>query len=256
MIKFFRKIRQQLLTDNRFSKYLLYASGEIVLVVIGILIALQINNYNQKGKDINKEQFYLNALFEELKQDTASYNKEIGGLQFMEDAARYVLTVLDDPSKQVKDTLALLNNFKFMIAFDQQLPEPVIWQELQSTGNLALIQNRKLISELYAYNQTIKSCDLDFKNNASVFINQGRYYDSATFTVEDQDDFFNNFKVNHIPNDPKVLFTLLNSPDIYKNTKGILTGMLISKRVLRKVKNSALIPLKTLEHELKINNEG
>jgi len=47
MIKFFRKIRQQLLTENKFTKYLLYAIGEIVLVVIGILIALQINNNNQ-----------------------------------------------------------------------------------------------------------------------------------------------------------------------------------------------------------------
>jgi hypothetical protein len=46
MIKFFRKIRQQLLTENKFSKYLLYAIGEIVLVVIGILIALSINNWN------------------------------------------------------------------------------------------------------------------------------------------------------------------------------------------------------------------
>ena len=47
MIKFFRKIRQRLLTENKFSKYLLYAIGEIILVVIGILIALQINNANE-----------------------------------------------------------------------------------------------------------------------------------------------------------------------------------------------------------------
>ena len=48
MIKFFRKIRQRMLTENKFSKYLLYAIGEIILVVIGILIALSINNWNQK----------------------------------------------------------------------------------------------------------------------------------------------------------------------------------------------------------------
>ena len=50
MIKFFRKIRQRLLTENKFSKYLLYAIGEIILVVIGILIALQVNNYNEAKK--------------------------------------------------------------------------------------------------------------------------------------------------------------------------------------------------------------
>ena len=46
MIKIFRKIRQQSLTENKFSKYLIYAIGEIILVAIGILIALQVNNWN------------------------------------------------------------------------------------------------------------------------------------------------------------------------------------------------------------------
>ena len=68
MIKFFRKIRQKLLTENKFSKYFLYAIGEIILVVIGILIALQINNWNEKIK------FEKNVatILEELKQDLVS----------------------------------------------------------------------------------------------------------------------------------------------------------------------------------------
>ena len=59
MIKFFRKIRQRLLTENKFSKYLLYAIGEILLVVVGILIALQINNSNESRKIRNQEVHYL-----------------------------------------------------------------------------------------------------------------------------------------------------------------------------------------------------
>ena len=51
MIKFFRKIRQKLLTENKFGRYLTYAIGEIILVVIGILIALSINNWNEKRKE-------------------------------------------------------------------------------------------------------------------------------------------------------------------------------------------------------------
>ena len=51
MIKFFRKMRQRRLSENKFSKYLLYAIGEIVLVVIGILIALSINNWNESRKE-------------------------------------------------------------------------------------------------------------------------------------------------------------------------------------------------------------
>jgi uncharacterized membrane protein YgaE (UPF0421/DUF939 family) len=59
MIKFFRKIRKRMLTENRFSKYLIYAIGEIVLVMIGILLALQINNWNEHRKDQIKEQVIL-----------------------------------------------------------------------------------------------------------------------------------------------------------------------------------------------------
>jgi hypothetical protein len=65
MIKFFRRIRQQLLSENKFSKYLIYAIGEIFLVVIGILIALQINNWNQQRIQNKNEQLAL----KNLKQD-------------------------------------------------------------------------------------------------------------------------------------------------------------------------------------------
>lgn len=55
MIKFFRKIRYDLMTQNKTSKYFKYAIGEIVLVVIGILIALQINNANERRKARQQE---------------------------------------------------------------------------------------------------------------------------------------------------------------------------------------------------------
>lgn len=62
MIKFFRRIRQNLLSDNKFSKYLVYAIGEIILVVIGILIALQINNWNSQRQLKNQELGFLKEL--------------------------------------------------------------------------------------------------------------------------------------------------------------------------------------------------
>ena len=58
MIKFFRNIRKSLLNEGKTSKYLKYAIGEIVLVVIGILIALQINNWNEHRKGLNKRSAY------------------------------------------------------------------------------------------------------------------------------------------------------------------------------------------------------
>ena len=69
MIKFFRKIRQNMIKENKASKYLLYAIGEIVLVVKGILIALQINNWNEDKKN-EKELFFENATINNCNYST------------------------------------------------------------------------------------------------------------------------------------------------------------------------------------------
>jgi hypothetical protein len=68
VIKFFRHIRQRLIKENRVSKYLIYAAGEIVLVVIGILIALQINNWNENRKEAHKAQELFEELYNELER--------------------------------------------------------------------------------------------------------------------------------------------------------------------------------------------
>ena len=69
MIRFFRQLRQRLLTENRFGKYLLYAVGEILLVVIGILLALQINTWNEDRISKIEEQKYLKRLKQDLLRD-------------------------------------------------------------------------------------------------------------------------------------------------------------------------------------------
>ena len=69
MIKFFRKIRKELISKMKFSEYLLYAIGEIVLVVIGILIALQINNYSEQKKARSEEKVLLSNLSNDVALD-------------------------------------------------------------------------------------------------------------------------------------------------------------------------------------------
>ncbi|WP_370476840.1 DUF6090 family protein [Tamlana flava] len=69
MINFFRKIRQNLLFESKTGKYLKYSLGEIVLVVIGILIALQINTWNENQKHIKKEHTFLVEVLKSLKRD-------------------------------------------------------------------------------------------------------------------------------------------------------------------------------------------
>jgi len=75
MIKFFRKIRQKVLIENKFSKYLLYAIGEIILVVIGILIALQVSNWNEQKKIDKSIIDHLVILKENLKEDQIQLNE-------------------------------------------------------------------------------------------------------------------------------------------------------------------------------------
>ncbi|MDF0705770.1 DUF6090 family protein [Flagellimonas okinawensis] len=75
MIKFFRKIRQRLLNENRFSKYLLYAIGEIVLVVIGILIALQISNWNERNQKKEELLGIYAIIQQDLKKDITSIDR-------------------------------------------------------------------------------------------------------------------------------------------------------------------------------------
>ena len=79
MISFFRKIRQKLLSQNRVTRYLVYALGEIALVMIGILLALQVNNWNQSNKDNLLEKTFLNKLKSNLQDDVNLYKDIIIG---------------------------------------------------------------------------------------------------------------------------------------------------------------------------------
>ena len=81
MIKFFRRIRQKLLSENKFSKYLLYALGEIILVVIGILIALSINNWNEDRKNDLREIRLVKNIVEDLSLDLDHFNQSSNELE-------------------------------------------------------------------------------------------------------------------------------------------------------------------------------
>ncbi|PCJ94918.1 MAG: hypothetical protein COA50_11085 [Flavobacteriaceae bacterium] len=96
MIKFFRKIRQRLLTENNFSKYLLYAVGEIVLVVIGILIALQINNWNQEWETHKFENELLIELRQTIIYDYSLIDRILEGNQTSKFSGQTILTHFDN----------------------------------------------------------------------------------------------------------------------------------------------------------------
>ena len=105
MIKFFRHIRQRLLSENRFSKYLIYALGEIVLVVIGILIALGINSaYNNKEERKDLVQYY-EKIITELDSNLVYFKNQLESRKQYQKEAKQLLGLL---AQKNKDSLGIL----------------------------------------------------------------------------------------------------------------------------------------------------
>ncbi len=144
MIKFFRKIRYDLMEKNKTGKYLKYAIGEIILVVIGILIALQINTWNEDRINSHLELQYLKRLERDMQESirlTSIYK------DFQVQATIEILTVIDIIKKcnlTENDYHAFANGF-FKVG--KRSPPILIdgtIQELQSTGKLTIIRNVNL----------------------------------------------------------------------------------------------------------------
>ncbi|WP_283637018.1 DUF6090 family protein [Aquaticitalea lipolytica] len=94
MIKLFRNIRKNLLTEGKTSKYFKYAIGEIILVVIGILIALQINTWNNNNEERNLEVKIMKEMRSNLKLDLYEIQEDIGIMDDINKACDYVSTYL------------------------------------------------------------------------------------------------------------------------------------------------------------------
>jgi len=104
MIKFFRKIRYELMKKNKTGKYFKYAIGEIILVVIGILIALQINNWNEARKDRIYEIKMLSEISSSLKNDVVYFKEMIKTFDDLYDTSDYFME-LSKNNKMYHDSL-------------------------------------------------------------------------------------------------------------------------------------------------------
>ena len=153
MIKFFRKIRQQLLSENKFSKYLLYAIGEIVLVVIGILIALQINTWNEERDNKDLEKQLLSQMYNELKMD---YSQLIDNSNYSKrkiSAAQLLIKVID---KKVPYHDSLNIEFSNAVVYSSFAPSVNTYETITGTG-ISILSNEKLQLKIqYLYNNTYK----------------------------------------------------------------------------------------------------
>lgn len=210
MIKLFRKIKQKLISEKKFSKYLIYAVGEIMLVVIGILIALQVNNWNEERKlNLESKDIYT-ALNSEFKNNRKVLNERI---DYLEDANNNVAIILS----YINEKEASFNSVNMDSIFVRSLnygnynPANSSIQEIINSGKLNLIKDDVLKENLFNWLQLLKDTDEDFKNqdlqhqtqlivylskNIS-FKNMAKYSGRAT-SKNEESELFNNKRYEKI----------------------------------------------------------
>ena len=171
MINFFRKTRKKLADDNMFLKYSRYAVGEIILVVVGILIALQLNNWNEERKRSSQEHNILLS----LKSD-------------FEDSKERLLFTMEAQNEVVRKSNALvlihqkniplppndsIKDYLVFGAFGWYRAELITgaYDALLNTGNSELIKNRDLIRKLAEYHSIVNSGFEDQENSMNLLIN-------------------------------------------------------------------------------------
>lgn len=159
MFKFFRHIRKQLLTENKLSQYLLYAIGEIVLVVIGILIALQLNNYSEYKKEREKEIALLANLSNEIGLDILQIDNNTQLSQERLSRLDSLLQLLHQTDSIDKSSF-IQQSFEFVI--DQYFKSNSgIFDEAVSSGKMSYVQNETLRQNIFDYYRNAREDDND-----------------------------------------------------------------------------------------------
>lgn len=138
-----------MLTENKFSKYIIYAIGEIILVVIGILIALQINNANENRKSAAQETLYLKRLLSENKDDINTFKNNIADLEKGIETIEQLSLTLNSAKLKDQELIDAANNyFGYGSIYPIFSSSTSTFEDLSSTGNLKDIRNADLRNEL------------------------------------------------------------------------------------------------------------
>jgi len=176
MIKFFRRLRQQFLSENKFSKYIIYAIGEIILVVIGILIALNINNNNEIKKQRAKELHYLNNIKSDLKMNIAHLDSYITSREIAINSANTIIKHYE--GAPVKDLDAFSFHTVNIYTWRKFFQINNTFQELTNSGNLALISNdsiKSVLLNMETLYKVMKDQEEHFRYDAELLLYEPSY---------------------------------------------------------------------------------
>lgn len=164
MPHFFRLIRKKLIEQDQVRKYLLYALGEILLVVIGILIALQVNTWNQNRIDAKRESRYIDGLIRDMEAQLVSIDRQIE----IERANLENLNLLLDEFQTTRTLEANETNLVRLHSTWNRMTFTVVdptYAELLATGNIELIRNDSLRNQIILYYQRLEKAALIIQKN-------------------------------------------------------------------------------------------
>jgi hypothetical protein len=225
MIKLFRKIRKSLLTENKTGRYLTYAIGEIILVVIGILIALGINNWNQNQNQIRREITSLNNLVLDIEDQIDVLDTYIkveeefyeSGIYVMENYVKNKAFIINDSLLSKLNLLAFRNSFS---------PINTTFEELVSTGDIGRIRNTTLKrSIMQTYSHLERAVLVTTSNNTNLV--DGIF--NPVLLEQTLLIFKSNFKEAHVNDNLKAfqikqnqIFDSASLDDLYKTSEKLL----------------------------------
>ncbi len=173
MIKFFRKIRHTLISEGKTGQYLKYAIGEIALVVIGILIALQINNWNQATKDNNALKEYLVKINSHTLEDLRTLDTvSIYRTQLSELCKKARISILD---KTEEENLILFMSCGAVFADYYFKPNTGGYEALKNSDYFGKINNTPLDSLLNKYHNLLSDIAENEKSYNDYVVNQEAY---------------------------------------------------------------------------------
>jgi hypothetical protein len=259
MIKFIRQIRQQLVKENKFSKYLLYAIGEIILVVIGILIALQLNTSKENKKKSDVGYTYLTEMRKEVQDDVFMLESHIRGLDNNIKNQEAALNT-NNIAKLPLDSLTMIILPRNL---DLNISE-LTFNRMKNLGLTSLSNNDSLNSQINTY---YNSELLSFKRSmAYIFEAFKKYWNYLSYEQNDIDVGAIYFKDHEFPslyNQPKEALDSINRINCVKfitSVKGRtillmdLSGKRYSLDVLNHFQKQSVSLLKSIYAELKLQN--
>ena len=190
MLTFLRKIRRSLINSGSRKQYLTYAVGEIALVVIGILIALQINNWNEQRKENKWEVYYLNRLQNDLKRDTSEISSTLHRSYRRVTTGNYILSHFGEDFLEILHSRLNKNQQTFIR--DAQKAFPNITKDVifgQAIGSMT--HYRRLNLHLSTYNDILSNGRLENIKDDELRESLSTYYQkvSQMNRLEDELDY-------------------------------------------------------------------